>query len=574
MLFTEGRDRVALLGLGGVGKTQIALELAHQVKQSMAQYSVIWMPAHSIAAFEKTATELVQRLGIPCDSSDDPKEALQSYLASDVAGHWLLILDNADDRNILDDSPDQLTSLSGFLPRSLNGRILITTRSSRVAVDAAGIDVVQLAEMTSDEAHTLLEKSLRDKSQLSQVDIVKELLKKLTYLPLTVAQAAAYMNVQGLPVTAYLQLCNSTDQNMINLLSAHLHDEAHYSKTQGAVATTWMISFNAICETDKVAARLLSFMQWIEPKAIPRTILPESDSDWSQTQAIGLLYEYGFINWREDGQTLDMHSLVHLALKFHPPHSHSEPMTQDDAIAHLSEVFPSSEWENRILWRQYFPHALPLVKTADAEASLYRNRLGYSVGRCLYEDGRIREATEVMQSVVSIREKTLAEDHPDRLASQHVLAISYRANGQVKQAISLLETVMAIRGETQAEDHPDRLASQHELAISYQANGRVKQAISLLETIVAIRGKTLAEDHPDRLASQHALAISYRANGQVKQAISLLETVVAIEGKTLAEDHPNRLASQHALASAYEDNHQAKQIRKHRFRWWKNNRHQ
>lgn len=256
-----------------------------------------------MAAFEKTAMELVQKLAILCSSGDDPTKALQSHLASEAAGHWLLILDNADDVIILDDSPDDhssenglpdtLTGLFSFLPYGPNGRVLITTRSSGIADIAAGSDGVRLAEMSPDEAQSFLEKFLVDKSQLSQGDKVEELLRKLTYLPLTVAQAAAYMNVKKLPITAYLRLCNSIDQDMINLLSAQLRDETYYSKTQGAVATTWIISFNAICDTDINAARLLSFMQWIDPKAILQTILPKSESDWSQIQAIGLLVNMG-----------------------------------------------------------------------------------------------------------------------------------------------------------------------------------------------------------------------------------------------------------------------------------------
>jgi tetratricopeptide (TPR) repeat protein len=100
----------------------------------------------------------------------------------------------------------------------------------------------------------------------------------------------------------------------------------------------------------------------------------------------------------------------------------------------------------------------------------------------------------------------LAEDHLNRLASQHVLAIAYQANGQVKEAVKLLERVVAIQAEVLAEDHPSRLASQHELARAYQANGQVKEAVKLLEHVVAIQAKVLAEDHPDRLLSERLLA--------------------------------------------------------------------
>jgi hypothetical protein len=91
-----------------------------------------------------------------------------------------------------------------------------------------------------------------------------------------------------------------------------------------------------------------------------------------------------------------------------------------------------------------------------------------------------------------------------------------------------------------AEDNPDRLASQGVLASAYQANGQVKQAVALLEHVVIVQEASLAEDHPVRLASQHALAGAYRANGQVKQAVALLEHVVEAAQNVLTEDHPDR----------------------------------
>jgi cytochrome c-type biogenesis protein CcmH/NrfG len=80
--------------------------------------------------------------------------------------------------------------------------------------------------------------------------------------------------------------------------------------------------------------------------------------------------------------------------------------------------------------------------------------------------------------------------------------------------VQLLEHVVAIYRRVLAEDHPDRLTTQYNLARAYQANGQVKEAVQLLEHVVAIEGRVLAEDHPDRLASQRALARAYEGNTQ------------------------------------------------------------
>ncbi|TQV93583.1 kinesin light chain 1 and [Cordyceps javanica] len=564
ILFRENRERVAVVGLGGMGKTQTALELAYRVRNMEVEdvkerHSVFWVQAQSMAAFHKTAGELVQQLKIPCDD-DDPKEAFREYLASDAAGYWLLVVDNIDDVVVLDGAPNQSPGLSEFFPRSRKGRILLTTRQTSVAVDVASSDVVELSSMKFDEAYLLMETLLVDKSRVQDAESTKELLEKLTCFPLALAQAAAYMNKNRLPIIRYLKLCQSVDQNMVNLFTKQLRDETHHSGMQGAVATTWIVSFEAVRKTDANAVRLLSFIRWIESKAIPVNMLPPAGSQMELDESIGLLCGYGFLSWREDNETLDMHSLVHLGLRLWLDQAADDSLTTEDAaIEHLYSIFPSHEWENRLVWRLFLPHVLPLVKDIRLQADKTVQSLGHTAGLCLRVDGRTIEAVEVLELIATIRKETLAETHPSRLASQHALAIAYQANGQVKEAIQVLEHVVAIRKETLAKTHPSRLASQHMLAGAYQANGQVKEAIQVLEHVVAIRKETLAKTHPDRLAAQHTLAMAYQANGQVKEAIQVLEYVVAIYKETLAKTHPSRLAAQHALAIAYEANGQVKE---------------
>ncbi|KAK5089459.1 hypothetical protein LTR70_005958 [Exophiala xenobiotica] len=179
--------------------------------------------------------------------------------------------------------------------------------------------------------------------------------------------------------------------------------------------------------------------------------------------------------------------------------------------------------------------------------------------RNLMAHGKIREAVELQQAIVKIRERIQAEDHPDRLKSQRALAIAYADNGQGREVAALLEEVVKIQTQSLVDDHPERLVSQHQLAIAYQANGQVKEAIRMLEEVVKMREQSVAEDHPERLSSQHELAGAYQANGQVKEAVRILEEVVKIREQSVAEDHPDRLASQYELARAYRANGQVKE---------------
>ena len=124
--------------------------------------------------------------------------------------------------------------------------------------------------------------------------------------------------------------------------------------------------------------------------------------------------------------------------------------------------------------------------------------------------------------------------------------------GKLREAVSLLEQVVKIREQTLAEDHPDRLASQHELAGAYEANGQVKEAVSLLEQVVKIEEQTLAEDHPSRLASQNVLATIFWDLGRRNASLQIMKHVVEIQRQVLDKHHPGRKNSE-AWLEYFED---------------------
>ena len=551
LLISKDCQKLALVGLGGVGKTQVALEFAYRVKESRPEYSIIWVPALSTETFELAYREIARRCSVRTNAEEeDPKESVQRYLSTEAAGKWLLVVDNADDQEVLFGPPDE-PGITHYLPEKEDGLILFTTRHREAAVSLAGIDFVEVKEMDRRDAVTFLEKSLFRKDLLRDEAVTVELLDEVNYLPLAIAQAAAYLNTNQIFIQEYLQLLKSTEQDMVSLLSREFHDSTRYKNSENAVATTWLVSFDQIRKSDTDAADLLSFMSRIEPKAIPRSILPTLQPEERTVHAIGTLRAYAFIVKRDDGDTYDMHRLVHLAARVWNQKHGIAAETGERVTQHLAREFPSDEYMNRMIWREYLPHALRLLKDSKGIDMIGRYDLCLKVGRCLRVDGRIREAVTWLSECFQWRNGHFAEDHPDRLASQHELASIYLADGQVAKAIELLEHVVAIEEKVLAEDHLDRLASQHGLASAYLANGQVAKAMELLEHIVAIQEKVLTEDHPDRLASQHELASAYLTDRQVTKAVELLEHIVAIQEKVLAEDHLDRLASQHELASAY-----------------------
>ncbi|KAL6701463.1 hypothetical protein J3F84DRAFT_9501 [Trichoderma pleuroticola] len=599
-LSDKRNDRVAVVGMGGVGKTQLALRIAYMMKNNQHGSNILWLPGFSMAGFEQACTDLVKKLNVPRTKDDDVRDLIKLYLSSEHVDQWLLILDNADGEDILQGS-EGVQGIYAYLPRNRSVQILITTRWRKVAVDFAKQNVFEMAEMEHKDAKNLLQKTLRSEHSIWEDHTVDELLHLLTHLPLAIAQAAAYMDIFKVPVDEYLRLCRHSQQDMMELMRNQYQDDTLYDESQGAVATTWLVSVSQLQKYNPAAAKLLFFIMWIEPQAIPQSLLPDVGSQQEKTKAIGTLCSFGFLRARPERGMFDMHSLVHMVIQFWAHDQGIDTETKADMLDHLDKVFRSDEWEERDLWQGHLPHVLHVYRAHRQTDPISTANLGYWVVRCLLQNGRKKEALTVAEQVAEIRETTLPQDHPLRLASQLVLSGAYRYNGQIKEAsmllekgfnhlkaalpqdhprlllwqhhlaevylrneqveeaIMLLEDVVKIQTTRLAYDHKNLLESQFYLAVAHMANEQIKEAIALLEHVVKIRATVLPQDHPLQLYSQYSLAIGYEADGQVKEAIALLEHLVKIEETALPQDHPARLESQCSLARTYEANGQTEE---------------
>jgi tetratricopeptide (TPR) repeat protein len=139
-LFIEGQTaKVAVMGLGGVGKTQLVLELVYRIREKHKNCSVIWIPATNIESLQQAYVDVARQLNIPGWEEDkvDVKRLVQGYLGKKSAGRWLLVFDNADDINMWmakQESEPGSARLIEYLPRSSQGCIVFTTRDRKTAV--------------------------------------------------------------------------------------------------------------------------------------------------------------------------------------------------------------------------------------------------------------------------------------------------------------------------------------------------------------------------------------------------------------------------------------------------------
>jgi hypothetical protein len=518
----DSRRIVSVLGLGGIGKSRLALEIAYRIQMEHPQHSIFWIQATEQLTFEKDVLEIGKKLRIPGieDDKADVKTLVKQRLSDSSTGPWLLILDNADDEarwGEKSNPSNQESTLVDWLPRTTNGSILITTRSRRVASYLAGREVTEVHAMSPDEASQMFMNGLERPDLAANRNATSSLLEKLTYLPLAIIQAASYMNMTQEPVQTYLELLDEAETDVIKLLSKDFGDPFRYPTAKNPVATTWLISFEHISEHNQLAATYLSYMACLREKNIPLSLLPEADSKLDMIEAIAVLKGYSFVKKQtgsgggNDHEILyDMHRLVYLATRNWLRREESLAQWTLKAVTRLDEVFPDDDYKNRSVWRTYLPHAHYVLDSVFIKDGVKEKvQLLWKFAMCLYRDGRYNEAEKSFFDVMETRKRVLGRDHPDTLASMGNLASTYLSQRRWKEAEELEMQVIETRKKVLGEKHPDTLINISNLASTYLSQGRWKEAEELEVQVIETRKRVLKKEHPDTLISMSNLALTY-----------------------------------------------------------------
>ena len=555
LLSHTGRTtKVAITGLGGVGKTQLAIELVHRAMEKHKDCSVFWIPAMDPGSLHQAYLAIAQKLSIPGWDKDgtDVKHLVQEYLNKSSAGEWLLVFDNADDVDMWMHKPafeQDSGRLIDYLPRSTQGNIVFTTRNRKIAVKLASQNVIEVPEMNEDAAKELFQKCLINPGLTDTDRSAEALLAQLTYLPLAIVQASAYINENKIPIADYISLLAEKDKSIIELLSEDFEDEGRYDNIKNPVATTWLISFEQISQRDTLAAEYLSFMSCVEPKDIPESLLPKGPSRKKEMDAIGTLNAYSFVTRRPAGSVLDLHRLVHLATRNWLSENGQIAEWASKAVTRLTEVFPNNEHENRTVWRAYLPHASSVLLSTDVDQNREdRIELLRKVGMCLLSDGRFNEAESHLVEVMEIREKMLGVEHPDTLTSVSNLALVLLYQGKYESAEEMNRRALEGGEKVLGVEHPDTLTSVSNLAAVLQYQGKYEAAEEMNRRALEGREKVLGVEHPDTLTSVNNLALVLRYQGKYEAAEEMNRRALEGYEKVLGVEHPSTLISVYCLA--------------------------
>lgn len=544
-------QRTVISGLGGVGKTQIALEAAFLVRKRYRDCHVFWVPAINTTTFENGYREIGRELNIQIIENDkaDIKLLVKAAL-SQISDSWLLIIDNADDASLSGET-SEVTSLRDYLPFNLKGSILFTTRNIEVSqkLDVRKENLVLLTEMSQSEATNMLQQGLNP-HQMGDAQSLESLLEFLTNLPLAIKQASAYMTKTGIAISQYLEYCRSSDEHLINLLSKNFDDRARYDTSQNPIATTWMISFNAISRDNPLAVHYLQFMAFLAEKDIPKNILPPSSDELNVYEAIGMLKAYGFINERERGDAYDIHRLVRLVMQNWMTRNKRGLQTCITTVMQrLDVVIPVPEFSNRDVCSRYLPHAIMALKFQDHTLDqLLRSRILQKAAGSLYVLGKFMEAKHMNQQALDLHIELLGDEHPDTLAVIDSSLMIANYEGQGVDFGQTSRKVLEVRRRVLGAEHPDTLRSMHNIVGAFYKQGRYKEAEQMNRQVLELQKKVLGAKHPYTLNSMSALSFTLSGRGLYKEAEQIGRQTLQLHLEVLGAENPDTLRSMYNLS--------------------------
>ena len=516
----------AVTGMGGVGKTQIAIEYIYRHK---AEYQIIWwIRSEESATMASDYADLAEPLGLREEDSIDQTEivrAVKSWLEHNSG--WLLIFDNAQDTNEMGD----------YLPRAGGGHVIITSRNPSWSKIAK-----LLPTKVFDRAESIDFLCMR--TGQDETEAADMLAEELGDLPLALEQAGAYIEETTMSLAAYCELFQSRRQEL-------WEEESPPIGYPQAVGATWSLAMDRVGEESPEAAYLLNLCSYLAPDDIPVELLRKGKEHLPEplasavadqlimNRAVRSLSHYSLIESKDE--KLSVHRLVQVVVRDRLDEEEKKDWVEI-SLNLVNEVFPYESGDVRT-WpfcSILMPHALvaaahaEVLQVAPGETYYILNQIGtYLRGRA-----DLKEAKALYTRALHLAEQVYAPDHPKVAINLSNLGLVLKDLGDLKGAKENYERALAIGEAAYGPDHPTVAIRVGNLGRVLQDLGDLKGAKENYERALAIDEAAYGPDHPDVAIDVNNLGLVLQDLGDMKGAKKNYERALAINEAAYGPDHP------------------------------------
>ncbi|PNP56058.1 hypothetical protein THARTR1_03583 [Trichoderma harzianum] len=335
-LLTRSKDghycSAALWGLGGSGKTQIALDYAYRRSHEDPACDIFWVHADNETSFARDYQRIARKLNLDYKVNS---EELFLTVCDGIGSlqRWLLILDNADDLTLFGVGVGgQTKSLFEYIPHGPGGTVLWTSRDEQIVNLVGPLRGVLISHMGIKEAENLLAMTRREDIRADEIKEAKLLLQELQWLPLAISQAGSYMLRTSTPIKKYLSKLLEGESRW-DMLKQSQHDRHRRPDVPNSVLETWNISISHIRQESETTYKVLNTIAYLDSEKIPLSLILAASNDNTPGQerspqnqeevlkmVIPRLKELSFISERKaengDEPSFDMHKLVQDAIRY------------------------------------------------------------------------------------------------------------------------------------------------------------------------------------------------------------------------------------------------------------------
>lgn len=531
--------RAAVQGMGGVGKTALAVEYANRFRDLYD--GVWWCRAETRAGLMTSLAALGMELEATSLAEADIEKAARAALSrlAEQGDIWLLVYDNVT-------SPEEIADL---MPAA-GARVLLTSRFSDWGgwADEVSLDVMPIAEAVA----FLLARAAR-----SDGAGARTLAEALGRLPLALDHAAATCKRTQMSFAAYAARAAS-------LIAETPPRGSPYPRS---VAATFDLAIGDAVAQCPAAEPLMAFLALCASERIPLTFVEGAiDDEGDRMAALAVLAELSLVKHDpfEDGApAVTVHRLVRAVALMTAERTGALENAFTNLVARLGAIYPSDSFNNPNSWSlcaPLTPHLLAICDISILDTELPDEAESFEFGRRVNRDfldragsyllgrGAYSEARPLFERALALGEKTLNPEGPRTAVSLNNLALTIQALGDLAGARPLFERALAIREKTVGSEDKSTALSLNNLAHLLQVQGDLAGARPLFERALAIREKTLGSLHAYTGQSLNNLAVLLEAQGDLAGARPLHKRALAIREQALGAEHVDTAASLNNLA--------------------------